>query len=123
MSLILSWICLDTVPSSTSPIRVVPAIVLIPSADKNIMSPPSSCIEWWAIVPTFFATSARAKLLELDHVTLYIRLWQNINNSLRKTFKPVTTSPTFISPAPVLKSSSVNGPENITECVELDMPP
>ena len=33
--------------------------------DKNIISPPNSCIEWWAIVPTFLATSASAKLLEL----------------------------------------------------------
>ena len=70
ISLILSCTCFEIVPSSTSPILSVPAIVLKPSADKNIKSPPISWIEWLEIVPTFFATSANAKLLELVPVIL-----------------------------------------------------
>ena len=67
---IILCICLLTDPNSTSPILAVPATVLKPSADKNIKSPPISWIEWLAIVPTFLATSANAKLLELVPVIL-----------------------------------------------------
>ena len=42
ISSIRCCICLDIVPSSTSPILSVPAIVLKPSLDKNNKSPPSS---------------------------------------------------------------------------------
>ena len=70
ISLILSCTCFEIVPSSTSPILSVPATVLKPSAARNIRSPPNSWIEWCAIVPTFLATSANAKLVDVVPVSL-----------------------------------------------------
>ena len=46
----------------------------------------------------------------------------NIKSSSRKTLSPTIVVSTFIVPAPVLKSSSVNGPENITLDTAFDMP-
>ena len=88
------------VPSSTSPILAVPAIVRKPSGPKKIKSPANSCIVSPFIQPMLRVTGVIAKLALDVPDSLNILVSQNINKSSRKTLSPTTVSSTFKLPAP-----------------------
>ena len=112
------------VPSSTSPILAVPATVRNPSGPKNIKSPANSCIVSPLTHPIFLVTGVIEKsACELPD-NLNILFSQNINKSLRKTFKPTIVSSTLILPPPIAteKLLSSKGTLNTNSWGVLDIP-